>query len=842
MSTPLVTAIVSTFGAERFMQGCLEDLVAQTIFDQVEVIVIDSNSPENEGDIVREFQREHDNIRYLRTDIRECSTGAFNRAIPIARGKYLSNANTDDRHRSDAFELMAKALDEHPEFGIVYADSLITNEPNETFANTTARSRYAWPDYTHSTGLSCCLFGPHPMWRREAHDHVGLFSVDCPIANDQDMFLRIAWKSGAVHLRENLGLFLQRPDSNSGSDKRRETIEDVMRVMRNYRTAMSLEDIFPALRDHPKDALARSAALFEMGNLCALGPYNDYQLALQFYSQALEAADGRQIQTAFANNAACVLYCMGMKDRAREALDVAGELPEAATNRVLMARADTSAARLLPIHLAFTGLGHPVVATSRMTRGLELTVDRELVWSEEIEQVPWDVYDGPSGVTVPHTEPTYTIPRDLRQANGKQPHVMIVMYGWADSGGGTMLPRKAAKALAARGHRVSVFYAGVEPRPDVQPYGIVSEHEDGVDLFGVFNRPSTFMDLQNPLREVDDPQIRSAFARLVAELTPDVVHFFNLHNLGMSLPTVCREAAIPTVFSSNNYWPICPRLYLLDESMRRCAGAGERGAPCVSCLGDANPSEAHEARTLAARRLLNQDLDVHLAVSREARQIYIRNGALPEKVTVLQQQPESVDRIFREVGSTRAITTRLEAPLRVGFIGSLLPHKGVHILCAALQAFPKGTVRGVFHGDCSIDYARYLDQLDANDVTKIRGHYEPAQLPAILSELDVVVVPSVWEDCAPFVVAEALASRAPVIGSRMGGIPDFIDEGRSGFLFEPGNPNDLAQKILRFLEDPGLLGRMQQAISAPRGFAAYVDDLIRIYAQLEERRLQMAKG
>ncbi|MCA8941827.1 MAG: glycosyltransferase family 2 protein, partial [Planctomycetes bacterium] len=127
MTEPLITAIVSTYRAERFMRGCLESLTDQTLGDLVEILVIDSNSPENERAIVEEFQREHANIRYVRTSMREETTGAFNRAIGLARGKYLTTANTDDRHRPDALELMTKALEEHPEFGIVYADSLITN-------------------------------------------------------------------------------------------------------------------------------------------------------------------------------------------------------------------------------------------------------------------------------------------------------------------------------------------------------------------------------------------------------------------------------------------------------------------------------------------------------------------------------------------------------------------------------------------------------------------------------------------------------------------------------------------------------------------------------------------
>ena len=112
MNQPLITAIVSTYNAERFMRGCLEDLVAQSIFDEIEVLVIDSGSTQGESAICTEFTREYPQIKLIRTE-REPLYVAWNRAIPLARGKYLTNANTDDRHRRDFMEVMAAALQQN---------------------------------------------------------------------------------------------------------------------------------------------------------------------------------------------------------------------------------------------------------------------------------------------------------------------------------------------------------------------------------------------------------------------------------------------------------------------------------------------------------------------------------------------------------------------------------------------------------------------------------------------------------------------------------------------------------------------------------------------------------
>ena len=100
----LISAIVSTYNSERFIRGCLEDLEAQTIADSVEIIFVNSGSEQNEEVIVKEFQQEYSNIKYIKTDERETVYSAWNRGIKASTGKYITNANTDDRHRKDALK------------------------------------------------------------------------------------------------------------------------------------------------------------------------------------------------------------------------------------------------------------------------------------------------------------------------------------------------------------------------------------------------------------------------------------------------------------------------------------------------------------------------------------------------------------------------------------------------------------------------------------------------------------------------------------------------------------------------------------------------------------------
>lgn len=257
--TPLVSAIVSTYNAAAFIRGCIEDLERQTIADQLEIIVIDSASPQNEGEIVRELQQHYRNIRYLRTDQRETVYAAWNRAIDMARGRYITNANTDDRHRYDAFELMVKTLDALPDVDLVYADVLITRLPNETFETSTSTDSYNWPAWDRAKLLDVgCFIGPQPMWRRSVHDRYGGFDPSYVTAGDYEFWLRISQTSSFQHIAQPLGLYLARPDSVEHANEAVKQHENT-KIRRIYREAAVQGRLVGLVEQHPVQAAVREA-------------------------------------------------------------------------------------------------------------------------------------------------------------------------------------------------------------------------------------------------------------------------------------------------------------------------------------------------------------------------------------------------------------------------------------------------------------------------------------------------------------------------------------------------------------------------------------------------------
>ncbi|MDY7049133.1 MAG: glycosyltransferase [Microcystis panniformis WG22] len=205
-----VSVIVSTYKSAEFIRGCLEDLVTQTLYQkgEVEIIIIDSASPENEGDIIQEFQENYPNIIYQRTQERETLYCAWNRAIKLARGSYITNGNTDDRHCFNALEIMANYLDNNREISLVYADQLITTIKNDTFATTPALKHWNWPNYSYQQMRQGCCVGSQPMWRKMLHDKYGYFQENFRCAGDYEFWLRIGSQGEKMALiPEILGLY-----------------------------------------------------------------------------------------------------------------------------------------------------------------------------------------------------------------------------------------------------------------------------------------------------------------------------------------------------------------------------------------------------------------------------------------------------------------------------------------------------------------------------------------------------------------------------------------------------------------------------------------------------------
>lgn len=234
----LVSAIVSTYKSERYIRAAIEDLFAQTLYakGQMEIVIINSNSPENEDEIIRELIAGRPNVVYHKTPERETLYKAWNRAIELSSGKYITNANTDDRHLPHALERMAQALEARADCILAYADIAVTDDPQVTVGASPVPCQYRWPEYDRQLYFINSFAGPQPMWRRSAHERYGFFDPEMKSAGDYDLFLRFAaGDEKFLHIPEVLGLMLRSNDSVGLSNAELTARETVLARNRSWR-------------------------------------------------------------------------------------------------------------------------------------------------------------------------------------------------------------------------------------------------------------------------------------------------------------------------------------------------------------------------------------------------------------------------------------------------------------------------------------------------------------------------------------------------------------------------------------------------------------------------------
>jgi len=231
----LVTAIVSSYNSEKFIGGCIESLEAQTIADKLEIIVINSGSQQNEGNIIKDFQQKYSNIKYIRTENRETIYAAWNRGIKAASGRYITNTNTDDRLRQDALEILYKTLEQSPDISLVYAKQYITNLPNQPFSETGNIGIHEWPEFDRDILFEYCCVGPQPMWRKTLHDTFGYFDASLEVAGDYEFWLRISGKTKFRLINQYLGTYYRsESQTNKEFENRQRTYSETSQVSKKH--------------------------------------------------------------------------------------------------------------------------------------------------------------------------------------------------------------------------------------------------------------------------------------------------------------------------------------------------------------------------------------------------------------------------------------------------------------------------------------------------------------------------------------------------------------------------------------------------------------------------------
>jgi glycosyltransferase involved in cell wall biosynthesis len=324
------------------------------------------------------------------------------------------------------------------------------------------------------------------------------------------------------------------------------------------------------------------------------------------------------------------------------------------------------------------------------------------------------------------------------------------------------------------------------------------------------------------------PAIDRAIAEACDEFGPDVVNAQHLLNLSTGLLDAAHAVGAPVALTLHDYWLSCPRDGLrMRADGTLCEIVDHR--VCAECLKDspylvppvqrgatrvAQASGLGRALHLAHRRAPRLAAGVLRAVRRAwPSATEDLPSALDERAAHLRARMNDVaaflapTRFARDravewgvpAGRVRVIPLgavagpprprRAGPRRRLGYVGTMAPHKGAHVLLEALEGLPGREWTFDLFGNTDLDpeYGARLHALArGNPRIRFRGPVPPDEQDRMWDAIDVLVVPSLWWENSPLTVLEALAAGLPVVASRTGGVPEVIPEG-AGLLVPPGD-------------------------------------------------------
>jgi hypothetical protein len=174
----------------------------------------------------------------------------------------------------------------------------------------------------------------------------------------------------------------------------------------------------------------------------------------------------------------------------------------------------------------------------------------------------------------------------------------------------------------------------------------------------------------------------------------------------------------------------------------------------------------------------------------------------------------------------------LNGRLQIGFIGTLAPHKGCHVLIDAVASLPPDSYHLRIYGspkDFPDYYAQLRDAAGANPNIEFCGTFPNSEIGRVFSAIDVLVIPSVWYENTPLVLYSAMASGCPAIVSDYPGMTETVTHDQNGMAFPSGDAQALRERLARLIDEPALLARLSGNCQPPKSIVRYVDELTDFY-------------
>jgi glycosyltransferase involved in cell wall biosynthesis len=388
-------------------------------------------------------------------------------------------------------------------------------------------------------------------------------------------------------------------------------------------------------------------------------------------------------------------------------------------------------------------------------------------------------------------------------------------------GGAERVLFEEKKILEAHGHQVPVFSQS-------HPNNEFSEFNNYYPPFKDWRNISRLQKFSTAMSIMYDRRTAQCFRRFLEAAEPDILHAHNIYGgLTTSILDVAGNMGLPVVMTLHDYKLICPSYLMLN-----------RGAVCEDCKGGrfirSLLNACHKESRIASgvyciESYLNRWLHKYDTV---------RYLICPSVFSLRKHAEHGIPR-YRLIHIPNFVNAFEQEPCYENgryalFVGRLSREKGIHTLLAAAKDLDV-SIRIVGDGPLKAEYEEIVREKGITHVI-FEGYKSGEELKQLYRNAAFLVLPSECYENAPMTILEAYAYGKPVIGSRIGGIADMVDQGRTGLLFTPANAGELAKCVQTLWFDVSLREQMGRAAreKVEREFSAetHYERLMEVYKRL----------
>ena len=422
-----------------------------------------------------------------------------------------------------------------------------------------------------------------------------------------------------------------------------------------------------------------------------------------------------------------------------------------------------------------------------------------------------------------------------------------------------------SRALA-REHDVALMFSEVVP--EAPNHSLRRSEHRGLPTYEIVNNH-----VFRRFEEIySNPKLDETMKEVLDEFCPDVVHLQHLINLSIGFVDEVQARGIPIVMTLHDHWFVCAHGgQRFHREQGRCDVIDSRR--CGECTAHMQGVEAYARGVLQERRQgrpprrrmggraravatkLATRAAARMSLTAQRRRVEARWSALKEMADRIDLFIAPSEYLGRELGDWGLDQKRIcvsdygfevdgfaaredlpEVARRFAFVGSLIPHKGVHVLIEAFNGMPEDAQLEIcgwpnYHPE----YYEILVEAADHPGSRFVGGIEPAGIARFLSQVDVLVVPSIWEENSPLTIHEAFLAGVPVVASRMGGHQGLLGEG-AGLLYDPDDASALRDNLMRLYAEPGLCKALAGAAPAVKPMSEHAIELASRYRALVSKR------